>query len=723
MQGSVASSHLALQMKKHVHSKKRRLPLYRLSRSVRKNSVIVVSFACLITICLMIGIQIGHMLVDDDDYEHAARGGALRKQEPLLYYDTQNGPQEVLRPYEQQWGLHLPNDMKKDANKYHQSVSKDKEVCLVNVGQAAESIACALGFKMGCKSKSNHDLPVGLLPHHTTHMFRQNVYDCFEDSAYYLFLLRNPLDRLILAFENSRSGNLYANCQYDTIGHLVNMGLSTSGSTNATCKDLAVASVEGAKGSGMDLYFNYQYYLEGIPFNSNIMAIRSEHAFEDWSSIESSIGGSKDVLRGMEALLNDNEKDELWTTVDEQSRELLCRHLCNEIQVYKKILSVSVNLNEKQTQEALEGLKDSCPVEATVSLCDSPLPDITQKLYESRGYSRDQTLDRHTNQIVVGRSMHPSPPSPFEMLWPALKLPHYMSKDRHYDIESVPADKRACFVHVGKTAGSTVGCSIGFNLHCSSKVQAPGLFPQYATNMFHSQMYDCDDDSAFFIFVVRHPLDRWISAFNYDNPSKDWEGYRRQFGEKHFNFRHKLYAECPFKTVNDIGEAMSADSNITDVCKKRAAASIDGTEHFGCHHYFNYQFHLEAIPKNATIMTLRTEHLREDWNSVEYNLGGEKEVLGEDNHVIAHNNVNKAGGYNLKYLSDKSRVLICAKLCNEIQNYKKILQLSVNLSEEQVQESIDEVMHSCPIEALTTTCHDPMPNITQKLYESRGYMK
>lgn len=72
------------------------------------------------------------------------------------------------------------------------------------------------------------------------------------------------------------------------------------------------------------------------------MAIRSEHAFEDWSSIESSIGGSKDVLCGMEALLNDNEKDELWTTVDEQSRGLLCRHLCIEIQVYKKILSVSV---------------------------------------------------------------------------------------------------------------------------------------------------------------------------------------------------------------------------------------------------------------------------------------------------------------------------------------------------------------------------------------------
>ena len=64
---------------------------------------------------------------------------------------------------------------------------------------------------MGCgHTKPNHDLRVGLLPRHTTHMLhRQNVYDCFEGSVYYLFVLRNPLDRLILAFRNSRSGKLY----------------------------------------------------------------------------------------------------------------------------------------------------------------------------------------------------------------------------------------------------------------------------------------------------------------------------------------------------------------------------------------------------------------------------------------------------------------------------------------------------------------------------------
>ena len=313
---------------------------------------------------------------------------------------------------------------------------------------------------------------------------------------------------------------------------------------------------------------------------------------------------------------------------------------------------------------------------------------------------------------------------PYERLWPGLRIPDYMLKDPQYDIESVPADKKACFVHVGKTAGSTVGCSLGFNLHCAvPKVQAPGVLPHYTTNMFHAQMYDCDDETtSFFIFVVRHPLDRWISAFNYDNPSRDWEGFRRFFGEKHFQFRSQLYAECPFNTVNDVGEALSAESNVTDICKRRAEASIDGTEHFGCHHYFNYQFHLEAIPKNATIMTLRTEHLVEDWNSVEFNLGGGKEVLGKGNKVIAHNNVNNASDDKLKYLSDQSKRMICSKLCNEIQIYKKILRLSINLNETQVQDSIDELLSSCPIEALSTSCIAPMPNITDKLINNRGYM-
>jgi hypothetical protein len=158
-----------------------------------------------------------------------------------------------------------------------------------------------------------------------------------------------------------------------------------------------------------------------------------------------------------------------------------------------------------------------------------------------------------------------------------------MKKSREFVVD-VAKDKQICFTHIGKTAGSTVGCALGFNLHCSGNSQAPGLLPLYATNMLHCQMYDCWDDSAYALFVVRNPLDRLISAFNYDNPSKDWSKFRREYGEKHYKFRKHLYQDCPFKSLNQLAQiGLSKYGNATEECRGRAARAVEGTEHFGDH--------------------------------------------------------------------------------------------------------------------------------------------
>jgi hypothetical protein len=77
-------------------------------------------------------------------------------------------------------------------------------------------------------------------------------------------------------------------------------------------------------------------------------------------------------------------------------------------------------------------------------------------------------------------------------------------------------------------------------------------------------------------------------------------------------------------------------------------------ERFGCHAFFNYQFHLEGIPKDASV-TISTEHLIDDWHSVEYTIGGKRSVLGSDQTVLLHNNVNKASEQESKskYLSEE----------------------------------------------------------------------
>ena len=227
------------------------------------------------------------------------------------------------------------------------------------------------------------------------------------------------------------------------------------------------------------------------------------------------------------------------------------------------------------------------------------------------------------------------------------------------------------------------------------------------------------------MFIVRNPLDRAISAFNYEKPlDNDWERMKRKHGKEYYHYRKELYLDC-FDTIEQLARDGLAKQNGKDrtLCEHSAETAIDGSGRFGNQLFFNFQWHLEAVPKGARIMTIRTEHLVEDWNSAEYIVGDgkNKEALGMNQTFIPHTNVNTYTAEKNKEVSDESSVLLCERLCNEIQVYKHILKVSINLSEDQVQQSIDELAVSCPIEAESTSCNTPLPDITDKLFAKRGY--
>lgn len=240
----------------------------------------------------------------------------------------------------------------------------------------------------------------------------------------------------------------------------------------------------------------------------------------------------------------------------------------------------------------------------------------------------------------------------------------------------------------------------------------------YTTKWSHAGEYDCFDDSAYYLFIVRNPLDRAVSAFNYGKPFT-WEQALAKHGRAHYERLKALYLDC-FDTIEQLAAlGLSKDGNATDTCKLRAIEAIEGTTRFENHLYYNFQYHLEAIPKDATIVTLRTEHLVEDWNTAESAVGGQQDLLGEDQTLIPR--INTGNPKEDKYLSDESRVLVCERLCNEIQVYKYILNESINLSQVQVKESLEELKISCPVEAAAASCKTPLPDITNKLIENRGY--
>ena len=339
--------------------------------------------------------------------------------------------------------------------------------------------------------------------------------------------------------------------------------------------------------------------------------------------------------------------------------------------------------------------------------------------------SKNNNIDKQiTNNQNTKSFYHSKINSPYEEIWINSKLPGWAKKKyRFRDIEdTIPPEDRICYVHVGKAGGSSVGCGLGFSLHCSNSTQKPlkGLLPQRTTRLFHADTYDCYDDSAYFLFVVRNPVERIKSAFLYDRPKS--EKSLKQHYPEYYERRKNYYLDCPgfghMETM--VQHGLKKEGHSSEVCKTRAFTAMRGDLHFSCHMYFNYQFHLEGVPADGKILVIRNEHLVQDWNTVEHRIGGEKDTIEPDAIGVMNKSTKNTDD---KYLSEDSLHIVCRQLCNELVSYKKILRRSLNLNYQQIEESIEELRKTCPKYAdyEEGDCPNPMPDITDKLINTRGY--
>ena len=307
--------------------------------------------------------------------------------------------------------------------------------------------------------------------------------------------------------------------------------------------------------------------------------------------------------------------------------------------------------------------------------------------------------------------------SPYEQNWPGHHLPHWAAKKINFDI---PRGQEICFTHVGKAGGSTVGCSLGFSLHCHDhEVSSSSLLVKLVTHTFHKDVYNCDDDSGYFLFTVRDPIDRARSAFNYERPDDQDFHDHKEWAIRHSRF----YSECPFYHIEDVVQnGLRDEGDAPKMCKKLALDAlqgVDASEYGGpSHWYYNYQYYYEAIPSDSKVIVIRNEHIEEDIRSIEHLFScNEKERL----ELAASMNTNTWSDQEDLYLSSESISILCQALCNEIQVYKKILYQALNMSQDQLRVSWRELEAKCPIQARAEECSDMMPDITEKIRENRGY--
>jgi hypothetical protein len=279
----------------------------------------------------------------------------------------------------------------------------------------------------------------------------------------------------------------------------------------------------------------------------------------------------------------------------------------------------------------------------------------------------------------------------------------------------MPLPGRYCFVHVGKAAGSTLSCALGYRYaptcpkesvrHTKLKLY------QHRGPFAHTHKMQCSPDVPTFLVSLRNPIDRIVSWFNYENTNSSFiRPFIRNLPQDAQDCTRRLWhvngTGC-FKTFSEFSESCTwtEAKNPSDPkagCQQLAWNVSRGDFRCGWHNAFNYAYYFKHIQnwrkgaKRAThLVAIRTEHIADDWDRLELMFGGTTEGSGAK---IFEKSLNR-GGFDKTLASPRGLQNLCLALCPEIQVYKRILYMAENLNEEQRRESIAEVARLCPEEA------------------------
>lgn len=155
-------------------------------------------------------------------------------------------------------------------------------------------------------------------------------------------------------------------------------------------------------------------------------------------------------------------------------------------------------------------------------------------------------------------------------------------------------------IHVGKCSGTAVKNSlikhkidIQIVHHCNKRCENDHIIPEH----FIKKINNCQ-----FIFCIRHPIDRMISAFNF----KYTRGIIRK-GQDHFD--GEIDGFKYFKTIQNLAENLYNDDGSEN---KKAITFCSNCDHiaYGLHHYLN------NFNKNHNIRVIRHEYLKQDYKNV-----------------------------------------------------------------------------------------------------------
>eukprot|EP00980_Cylindrotheca_fusiformis_P003506 scaffold781_cov132-Cylindrotheca_fusiformis.AAC.25 len=266
-----------------------------------------------------------------------------------------------------------------------------------------------------------------------------------------------------------------------------------------------------------------------------------------------------------------------------------------------------------------------------------------------------------------------------------------------------PPRTPGAIVHVGKTGGSTLtavlrnGCHSYLPKPCHSVPNE--TIVSRVTTYYHTPDWELLSKHThdFYIWTVRDPFERTVSAFLYRHPFNVLVR-RRTYKERVYHYRmlemYTIYSRC-FRSLNAFAKALKFNYiRKTDIdleqaqqlnCDILANAMLQHrAKRVSEHLYYDTRLFFHQINQSKPTFALRTEFLWHDWRMI-------NELLGQPPGSVGSPEVTRRNSSSLDLpvsseIGDTEREYLCLAIEAEYKVYFQILSHAINIQEEDLEE-------------------------------------
>ena len=209
-----------------------------------------------------------------------------------------------------------------------------------------------------------------------------------------------------------------------------------------------------------------------------------------------------------------------------------------------------------------------------------------------------------------------------------------------------------------------------------------------------------------FLWPVRDPFDRITSAFYMQHPENGKGCQRAQKNERYILgclcFQHVQDLVLELSSPNETKRVVSPATNDTLSCRQIAQEALTQNNQRWGHLSMNFGYYYDrTIAKypRKDVVVLRTEHLWDDLQQLEYWMGGNASVGPSTRNTVSHGSET----YRLKSKLTDVKLLqsLCCIIELEAKLYIEIIQRAINLHAWQKQESLEAFSERCNLDL----CH------------------